>query len=130
MFGKEDDIYKLNVEDLEKLLTGKGDREVTHEDVVEIHDALNHIKKNTEHEGPWGEFESIIHTMQDIWGVVKQFNNPWAKIDHAASQFSKAIGQSAKQYEALRTNTIDNVRQRDISIKYNTSSTKLCFRCW
>lgn len=125
MFGKEDDIYKLNVEDLEKLLTGKGDREVTHDDIVKIHTALRDIDEDGREKGFGDKIEGVVRTLKDIWGVVKQFNDPWAKIDHAASQFSKAIGQSAKQYEALRKTTIDNVRQNNISIKYNMSTEEL-----
>lgn len=70
-------------------------------------------------------FEEIVSSLKNFWGIIRQFNDPWAKIDHAASQYSKTIGQTSQQYAALRKNTIANVREREIGIKYNISTEDL-----
>lgn len=66
-----------------------------------------------------------VQQLKNIYGVIKDFNNQWANVDDAASKYTKAIGQSTKQYEALRKNTINNVSTSRIAIDYNMSADEL-----
>jgi len=66
-----------------------------------------------------------VQQLKNIYNVVRDFNDPWAKIDDAASKYTKAIGQNTKQYENLRKNTINNVSKSRIAIDYNMSTEEL-----
>lgn len=109
----------------------------TEEDRTSIQNEINDLEtkwrsldaRNRSNGGKVGSyvkyFEEIVSSLKNFWGIIRQFNDPWTKIDHAASQYSKTIGQTSQQYAALRKNTIANVREREIGIKYNTSTEDL-----
>lgn len=121
---------------LEKLYEKLGNAS-TEEEENEI---LREIEANTErearlkedidsHGGKIGAISSFIkegvQQLKNIYGVIKDFNTPWANVDDAVSKYTKAIGQSTKQYEALRKNTINNVSTSRIAIDYNMSTEEL-----
>jgi len=121
---------------LEKLYEKLGNAN-TEEEENEI---LREIEANTErearlkedidsHGGKRGAVSSFIkegvQQLKNIYGVIKDFNTPWANVDDAVSKYTKAIGQSTKQYEALRKNTINNVSNSRIAIDYNMSTEEL-----
>lgn len=63
--------------------------------------------------------------LSKIYGIVKQINDPFAKIDHSAANFAKSIALSAKGMEALRDTTLDNVVHNKIAARFDVSSEEL-----
>ena len=56
---------------------------------------------------------------------LSKLNDPWSKVDHAASQYTKTIGGNVASMKELRKSTIDFMETRGIGMKYNTSMEEL-----
>lgn len=67
----------------------------------------------------------ILKGLKDMYGVLKDFNQPWAEASHAASQYAKSVGLAKKGMDALRKSTIDNMVKNHIGINYNVSTDEL-----
>lgn len=126
MYNKRSEFEELRKKRDQGLLNNEDDLKRYRELETELHNY--NVKRNQE--GGIGraiqdDIRQITKTLENFWTVIKQFNDPWAKIDHAASKYSKVIGQSEKQYAATRKQAIKAVRSRNIGIDYNMSADEL-----
>lgn len=126
MYNKRSEFEELRKKRDQGLLNNEEDLKRYRELETELHNY--NVKRNQE--GGIGraiqdDIRQITKTLENFWTVIKQFNDPWAKIDHAASKYSKVIGQSEKQYAATRKQAIKAVRSRNIGIDYNMSADEL-----
>ena len=69
--------------------------------------------------------QKIQNTIKGIYGEITKLTEPWAKADHAASQYAKTIGLTKKGMDQLRSSSIDNVVSGKIGAKYNMSTDEL-----
>lgn len=69
--------------------------------------------------------KSLVDGLQGMYNILKDFNEPWAKASHAASQYAKSVGLAKKGMDALRKSTIDNMVKNHIGINYNVSTDEL-----
>lgn len=70
------------------------------------------------------DFEKFSKSVKNFYSSIRDFVNPWAKADEAASKFTKTLGGTKKAMDALRSRTIDNVAT-GIGVKFNTSMEEL-----
>jgi hypothetical protein len=70
------------------------------------------------------DFEKFSKSAKNFYSSIRDFVNPWAKADEAASKFTKTLGGTKKAMDALRSRTIDNVAT-GIGVKFNTSMEEL-----
>lgn len=57
--------------------------------------------------------------------TMKEFSDAWAKVDVAASKFSKNIGIGAAGMDSIRKNSIESVAKGAFGVKYNVSADEL-----
>ena len=70
------------------------------------------------------DFDKFSKSVKNFYSSIRDFVNPWAKADEAASKFTKTLGGTKKAMDALRSRTIDNVAA-GIGVKFNTSMEEL-----
>ena len=70
------------------------------------------------------DFGKFSKSVKDFYSSIRDFVNPWAKADEAASKFTKTLGGTKKAMDALRSRTIENVAT-GIGVKFNTSMEEL-----
>lgn len=100
--------------------------------IRDIHDGADNLKNVTGLRGFARDAENtvrplndIVKGLKDMYGVLRDFNDPWAKASHAASQYAKSVGLAKKGMDALRKSTIDNMVKSHIGINYNVSTDEL-----
>ena len=71
------------------------------------------------------QLTNIQGKVKGIYGEIKNLTEPWARADHAASQYAKTIGLAKKGMDQLRSSNIDNVVSGKIGAKYNMSTDEL-----
>ena len=71
------------------------------------------------------QLTNIQGKVKGIYGEIKNLTEPWARADHAASQYAKTIGLAKKGMDQLRSSSIDNVVSGKIGAKYNMSTDEL-----
>lgn len=100
--------------------------------IRDIHNGADNLKNVTGLRGFARDAENtvrplndIVKGLKDMYGVLRDFNDPWAKASHAASQYAKSVGLAKKGMDALRKSTIDNMVKSHIGINYNVSTDEL-----
>ena len=71
------------------------------------------------------DVEKINQKIIASYKEITKLTEPWAKADHAASQYAKTIGLAKKGMDQLRSSSIDNVVSSKIGAKYNMSTEEL-----
>lgn len=71
------------------------------------------------------DVQKVQSVAKDLYNDVTKLTEPWAKADHAASQYAKTIGLAKKGMDQLRSSSIDNVVSGKIGAKYNMSTDEL-----
>lgn len=72
-----------------------------------------------------GKLQQIQRLLQNTTRDFQRFNDYWAKVDHAASQYTKTLGGTAAALEKLRKQTINTVVKGNIGIEFNVSMEEL-----
>lgn len=70
------------------------------------------------------DVKKFSESVKKLYSSIRDFVNPWAKADEAASKFTKTLGGTKKAMDALRSRTIENVAT-GIGVKFNTSMEEL-----
>lgn len=131
-----------SIEELEKKLGRKGLSDKTKKD---ISDAIEHLKKMDEiqHQMTIDErefarsqhgknkFTELTKTVSEFsdkmvkaYKSLRDFVEPWAKADDAASKFTKTLGGTKAAMDRLRKDTLDSVAT-GIGVKFNMSTEEL-----
>lgn len=71
------------------------------------------------------DLNTVVNKVKSAYGEITKLTEPWAKADHAASQYAKTIGLAKKGMDQLRSSSIDNVVSGKIGAKYNMSTDEL-----
>ena len=146
--GEKEKLDKLkkykdkSIEELEKKLKRKGLSDKTKKDILE---AIEHLKKMDEiqHQmtiderefarsqygkNKFTELSKSVSEFSDkmvkAYKSVRNFVEPWAKADHAASKFTKTLGGTKAALDAIRKQSLDNVAL-GFGTKYNISTEEL-----
>lgn len=113
-----------------KLLTDKSN--AVSKGIRDIHNGADNLKNVTGLRGFARDAENtvrplndIVKGLKDMYGVLSDFNEPWAQASKAASQYAKSVGLAKKGMDALRKSTIDNMVKSHIGINYNVSTDEL-----
>lgn len=113
-----------------KLLTDKSN--AVSKGIRDIHNGADNLKNVTGLRGFARDAENtvrplndIVKGLKDMYGVLRDFNEPWAQASKAASQYAKSVGLAKKGMDALRKSTIDNMVKSHIGINYNVSTDEL-----
>ena len=100
--------------------------------IRDIHNGADNLKNVTGLRGFARDAENtvrplndIVKGLKDMYGVLRDFNEPWAQASKAASQYAKSVGLAKKGMDALRKSTIDNMVKSHIGINYNVSTDEL-----
>ena len=100
--------------------------------IRDIHNGADNLKNVTGLRGFARDAENtvrplndIVKGLKDMYGVLRDFNEPWAQASKAASQYAKSVGLAKKGMDALRKSTIDNMVKNHIGINYNVSTDEL-----
>lgn len=100
--------------------------------IRDIHNGADNLKNVTGLRGFARDAENtvrplndIVKGLKDMYGVLRDFNEPWAQTSKAASQYAKSVGLAKKGMDALRKSTIDNMVKSHIGINYNVSTDEL-----
>ena len=100
--------------------------------IRDIHNGADNLKNVTGLRGFARDAENtvrplndIVKGLKDMYGVLRDFNEPWAQASKAASQYAKSVGLAKKGMDALRKSTIDNMVKHHIGINYNVSTDEL-----
>lgn len=100
--------------------------------IHDIHNGADNLKNVTGLRGFARDAENtvrplndIVKGLKDMYGVLRDFNEPWAQASKAASQYAKSVGLAKKGMDALRKSTIDNMVKSHIGINYNVSTDEL-----
>lgn len=100
--------------------------------IRDIHNGVDNLKNVTGLRGFARDAENtvrplndIVKGLKDMYGVLRDFNEPWAQASKAASQYAKSVGLAKKGMDALRKSTIDNMVKNHIGINYNVSTDEL-----
>lgn len=111
------EIHSLTKKEISEGLTLE---EKKHKLLLKIADArdinLTKIKKG---------ISEIKKGLTDIKSGIDKLNEPWAKVDQVAADYTKRIGGSIASMNQLRKSTIDFMETRNIGINYNTSMEEL-----
>ena len=131
-----------SIEELEKKLKRKGLSDKTKEDILE---AIGHLKRMDEiqHQMTIDErefarsqhgknkFTELSKTVSEFsdkmvkaYKSIRDFVEPWAKADDAASKFTKTLGGTKAAMDRLRKDTLDCVAT-GIGVKFNMSTEEL-----
>lgn len=131
-----------SIEELEKKLGRKGLSDKTKKDILE---AIEHLKRMNEiqHQMTIDEREfarsqhgknkftelsksvsELSNKMVQAYKSVRDFVEPWAKADDAASKFTKTLGGTKAALDRIRKDTIDSVAT-GIGVKFNMSTEEL-----
>lgn len=113
-----------------KVMTDKSN--VVCKGIRDIHNGADNLKNVTGLRGFARDAENtvrplndIVKGLKDMYGVLRDFNEPWAQASKAASQYAKSVGLAKKGMDALRKSTIDNMVKSHIGINYNVSTDEL-----
>ena len=113
-----------------KVLTDRSD--AVCKGIRDIHNGADNLKNVTGLRGFARDAENtvrplndIVKGLKDMYGVLRDFNEPWAQASKAASQYAKSVGLAKKGMDALRKSTIDNMVKSHIGINYNVSTDEL-----
>lgn len=113
-----------------KVLTDRSD--AVCKGIRDIHNGADNLKNVTGLRGFARDAENtvrplndIVKGLKDMYGVLRDFNEPWAQASKAASQYAKSVGLAKKGMDALRKSTIDNMVKNHIGINYNVSTDEL-----
>lgn len=100
--------------------------------IRDIHNGADNLKNVTGLRGFARDAENtvrplndIVKGLKDMYGALRDFNEPWAQASKAASQYAKSVGLAKKGMDALRKSTIDNMVKNHIGINYNVSTDEL-----
>ena len=100
--------------------------------IRDIHNGADNLKNVTGLRGFARDAENtvrplndIVKGLKDMYGVLRDFNEPWAQASKAASQYAKSVGLAKNGMDALRKSTIDNMVKNHIGINYNVSTDEL-----
>ena len=100
--------------------------------IRDIHNGADNLKNVTGLRGFARDAENtvrplndIVKGLKDMYGVLRDFNEPWAQASKAASQYAKSVGLAKKGMDAHRKSTIDNMVKSHIGINYNVSTDEL-----
>ena len=100
--------------------------------IRDIHNGADNLKNVTGLRGFARDAENtvrplndIVKGLKDMYGALRDFNEPWAQASKAASQYAKSVGLAKKGMDALRKSTIDNMVKSHIGINYNVSTDEL-----
>ena len=131
-----------SIEELEKKLEQKGLSKKTEKDILE---AIEHLKKMDEiqHQMTIDErefarsqhgknkFTELTKTVSEFsdkmvkaYKSIRDFVEPWAKADDAASKFTKTLGGTKAAMDRIRKDTLDSVAT-GIGVKFNMSTEEL-----
>lgn len=78
--------------------------------------SLNNLDRN---------LQSVGNSIKQFGTVINQLTDAWGKADQAAANYAKSVAMSAKGMAELRDNTIGNVNQAKIGIRFDTSADEL-----
>ena len=113
-----------------KVLTDRSD--AVCKGIRDIHNGADNLKNVTGLRGFARDAENtvrplndIVKGLKDMYGVLRDFNEPWAQASKAASQYAKSVGLAKNGMDALRKSTIDNMVKNHIGINYNVSTDEL-----
>ena len=100
--------------------------------IRDIHNGADNLKNVTGLRGFARDAENTVRPLNDLvkglndmYGVLRDFNERWAQASKAASQYAKSVGLAKKGMDALRKSTIDNMVKNHIGINYNVSTDEL-----
>lgn len=71
------------------------------------------------------QLTNIQGKVKGIYGEIEKLTDPWAKADHAASQYAKTVGLAKKGMDALRNETLKSLTQKNIAAKFNINAEEL-----
>ena len=119
---------KEELTDLEKILKTTRKQSKVQKELLELQEKKNkELAKNTREIVRMysNETSGLFNDVSRIYGIVKQLNDPFAKIDHSAANFAKSIATSAKGMESLRNTTLKNVVQNSIAARFDVGADEL-----
>lgn len=71
------------------------------------------------------QLTNIQSKVKGIYGEITKLTDPWAKADHAVSQYAKTIGLAQKGMRNLRRDTLLALTRDNLAAKYNINAEEL-----
>ena len=111
--------YEENLERIEKLSAAS---ERNYEKELEYRRKLNEASTFG---AIFKDLNTVVNKVKGVYGEITKLTEPWAKADHAVSQYAKTIGLAQKGMRNLRRDTLLALTKDNLAAKYNINAEEL-----
>lgn len=108
-FGEESEQYAIAKEKFDEAANS----------LSNVNHQIEEIKHRSKENSISTKISDITQKIGEMYNGIKRLTEPWAKADHAASQYAKTIGMTKAGMDKMRDSAIKNVVKGKIGIDFN-----------